>query len=86
VPTLVDAYIQSELTSTPLKSASLFLYVAAKDPFTLEDTNKVRVAPSVDDQLAFATYFDRIAEASNICLDNIEVNVSFSKGYAVTQV
>jgi len=60
--------------------------VASRDPFVLEDTNKVVVEPSVDDQLAFSSSFDKIAEGSNVCLDNIVVNVTYSKGFNVSKV
>ena len=41
VPTLIDAHILSLLEGTPLKGASLFLFVTSQSPLALQDSNKV---------------------------------------------
>jgi hypothetical protein len=86
VPTLIDAHIQSLLEGAPLKGASLFLFVASKSPLLLEDTSKVQLAASVDDQQAHFQSYDKIEEGSNISLDNVAINIDFGKGHAINRV
>lgn len=86
VSTLIDAHVQSLLEGTPLKGASLFLFVASKNPFVLEDTAKLQLTASEDDQQAFSSSFDKIEEGSNISLDNVVVSLDFGKGHSVNKV
>jgi hypothetical protein len=86
VPTLIDAHIQSLLEGTPLKSASLFLFVANKNPLLLEDSNKVQVTASEDDLQAYFQSYDKIEQGSNINLDNIVVNIDFGKGHSINRI
>jgi hypothetical protein len=60
VPTLVDAHIQSLLENSTLKSASLFLFVANKNPLIFEDSNKVKLTASEDDLQAYFQSYDKI--------------------------
>lgn len=60
VPTLIDAHLQSQLNNTPLKGASLFLYVAKKNPLTLEDNTKIQLTVSEDDLQAHHVNFSKI--------------------------
>lgn len=86
VPTLVDAHVQAQLQNSPLKGASLFLFVAQKNPLILEDATKIKVQASEDDLQAYFQSYDKIAEKSNICLDNVEVHLDFGKGYSILNI
>lgn len=80
VPTLIDAHVLGLLNGKPLKNVGLFLFVLSKKPLVLEDANKIQVTASEDDLQAFITSYDKIALGSNICLDNVEVNLELDKG------
>ena len=86
IPTLIDAHVQSQLQSTPLKGASLFLYVAHKNPLILEDSTKIKVTASEDDLQAYFQSYDKISEGSNICMDNVEVHLDFGKAYTILNI
>lgn len=86
IPTLIDAHVQNQLHNTPLKGASLFLYVAHKNPLVLEDSTKIKVTASEDDLQAHFQSYDKISEGSNICLDNVEVHLDFGKGHLITGI
>lgn len=86
VPTLIDAHIQSLLEGSSLKSASIFLYVASKNPLILEDTNKVQLAASEDDLQTYIQSYDKIEQGTNINLDNINIHIDFGKGHSVSKV
>ena len=86
IPTLVDAHVQTQLQNSPLKGASLFLYVAHKNPLVLEDSTKIKVTASEDDLQAYFQSYDKIAEGSNICLDNVEVHLDYGKGHSITSI
>jgi hypothetical protein len=86
IPTLVDAHVQAHLHSTPLKGASLFLYVSSKNPLVLEDSTKIRVSASEDDLQAYFQSYDKIEQGSNICLDNVEVHLDYGKGYSIQSI
>lgn len=60
IPTLIDAHVQAQLHNTPLKGASLFLYVSTKNPLVLEDATKIRVSASEDDLQAYFQSYDKI--------------------------
>lgn len=60
IPTLIDAHVQAQLYNTPLKGASLFLYVSTKNPLVLEDATKIRVSASEDDLQAYFQSYDKI--------------------------
>ena len=61
IPTLIDAHVQSQLQNIPLKGASLFLYVAHKNPLILEDSTKIKVTASEDDLQAYFQSYDKIS-------------------------
>ncbi len=86
VPTLIDAHFQNLLGSSQLKSASLFLYVANKNPLVLEDTNKVQLTASEDDLQAYFQSYDKIDQGTNINLDNLVIHVDFGKGHAINKI
>ena len=86
VPTLIDAHIQSLLDNSTLKAASLFLFVANKNPLLLEDTNKVQLTASEDDLQAFFQSYEKIEQGTNISLDNIAVHIDFGKGHTINSV
>lgn len=86
VPTLIDAHIQSLLEGSPLKGASLFLFVATKSPFVLEDTSKVQLYASEDDQQAHFQSYEKIEQGSNISLENVAINIDFGKSHSITRV
>ena len=86
VPTLIDAHMQCLLEGTALKNASLFLFVANKNPLVLEDSNKVQLSASEDDLQAYFQSYDKIEQGSNISLDAVNVNVDFGKGHSVTRI
>lgn len=86
VPTLIDAHMQCLLEGTTLKNASLFLFVANKNPLVLEDSNKVQLSASEDDLQAYFQSYDKIEHGSNISLDAVNVNVDFGKGHSVTRI
>ena len=86
VPTLVDAYVQAQLQNTPFKGASLFLYVASKNPLILEDSTKIKVTASEDDLQAYFQSYEKINEQSNICLDNVEVHMEYGKGHSIQNI
>jgi hypothetical protein len=86
IPTLIDAHVQSQLHNTSFKGASLFLYVAKKNPLVLEDSTKIQLTASEDDLQAYFQSYDKIAEGSNVCLDNVEVHIEFGKNYKVQNV
>jgi hypothetical protein len=86
VPTLIDAHVQAQLQNTPLKGASLFLYVANKSPLVLEDATKIKVTASEDDLQAYFQSYEKIAEGSNICLDNVEVHLDYGKGFSIQNI
>ena len=86
IPTLIDAHVQSQLHNTPFKGASLFLYVAKKNPLVLEDATKIQLTASEDDLQAYFQSYDKIAEGSNVCLDNVDVHIEFGKNYRVLNI
>jgi hypothetical protein len=86
VPTLIDAHIKTLLEGSTLKGASLFLFVASKTPLVLEDTNKVQLTASLDDQQAHSQSYDKIEQGSTISLENVAVSVDFGKGHAINRV
>jgi hypothetical protein len=86
IPTLIDAHILSLLEGTPLKGASLFLFVTSKTPLTLQDANKVQLTASVDDQQAHHQSYEKIEDGTNVCLENVVVHVDFGKGHSVNRI
>jgi len=82
IPTLIDAHVLSLLDGKPLKNIALFLFVASKSPLVLEDNAKIQLTASEDDLQAFIQSYDKISLGSNICLDNLEVNLELGKGRA----
>jgi hypothetical protein len=86
IPTLIDAHVQSQLHNTSFKGASLFLYVAKKNPLVLEDNTKIQLTASEDDLQAYFQSYDKIAEGSNICLDNVEVHIEYGRNYRVQNI
>lgn len=86
VPTLIDAHIQSQLEGTPLKGASLFVYVASKNPLVLEDSNKVQLTASLDDQQAYFASFEKIEQGTTINLDNVVVSLDIGKAHSINRV
>jgi len=86
IPTLVDAYVQAQLQGQHLKNPSLFLYVATKNPLVLEDATRIKVTASEDDLQAYFQSYDKIAEGSNICLDNVEVHLDYGKGFSILNI
>ena len=51
-------------------------------PRVLEDNAKIQLTASEDDLQAFIQSYDKISLGSNICLDNLEVNLELGKGRA----
>lgn len=87
IPTLIDAHVLSLLHEKPLKGASLFLYVANKNPLVLEDSSKVRLLASEDDLATYFQSYDKINQDSNICLENVEIHLEFApKGRTLQKV
>ncbi len=86
VPTLIDAHFQNLLENSQLKAASLFLYVANKNPLVLEDTNKVQLTASEDDLQAYFQSYDKIDQGTNINLDNLVIHVDFGKGHSINKI
>lgn len=60
--------------------------MASKSPFVLEDTSRVQLTASEDDQQAHFQSFDKIQEGSNISLDNVAVNLDFGKGHSISRI
>ena len=83
VPTLIDAHVQGQLQNTPIKAASLFLYVAKKNPLLLEDATKIQVSASEDDLRPYFQSYEKISEGSNICLENVDVHLEYGKGFTI---
>lgn len=81
IATLIDAHVLSVLESKPLKNIALYVYVASKNPLVLEDNAKIQLTASEDDLQAFIQSYDKITLGSNICLDNLEVNLELGKGH-----
>lgn len=86
IPTLIDAYVQAQLQNQPLKNASIYLYVAQKNPLVLEDATKIKVTASEDDLQAYFQSYDKIAEGSNICLEHVEVHLDYGKGFLIHNI
>ena len=86
IPTLIDAHVHSQLHGTHLKGASLFLFVASKSPLVLEDSTQIRVTASEDNLQAYFQSYDKIAEKTNVCLDNVEVNLTYSRGFTIQSI
>jgi len=86
IPTLIDAHFQSQLHNTPLKGASLFLYVAKKNPFILEDNTKIQLTVSEDDLQVHQVNVNKIMEGSNICLENIDVDIEYGKEHKIQNI
>jgi hypothetical protein len=86
IPTLIDAHVQGQLHNTPLKTASIFLYVHSKNPLILEDSSKVQLIASEDDLQTYFQSYDKITQGTNICLDNVEVHIEFKKGFTVQNI
>lgn len=83
IPTLIDAHVHNLLHGSHLKGASLFLYVASKSPLILEDSTQIRVTASEDNLQAYFQSYDKITEKTNICLENVEVHLSYSRGFTI---
>ena len=57
---LIDTSFQHQVNSTPFKGASLFLFVAKKEPLQLQDTNRVTLTAKVEDLQAYFQSYDKI--------------------------
>jgi hypothetical protein len=86
IPTLIDAHLQLQLHNTSLKGASLFLYVAKKNPFILEDNTKIQLTATEDDLQVDHLNFNKIVEGSNICLENINVDIEYGEDYKIQNI
>jgi hypothetical protein len=86
IPALVDAHLLSLLAGSPLKGASLFLFVASKDPLVLEDSGKVRAIASEDDLEAYLQSYDRIEQGTTVLLDNLSLTLDFARGHCLDKI
>jgi hypothetical protein len=60
IPALIDAHVLSLLGGAPLKGASIFLYVAGKNPLILDDSSKARAVAAEDDLETYFQSYDKI--------------------------
>jgi len=86
VATLVDAYVLGQINGKPIKGASIFVYVASKNPLILEDNAKIQLTASEDDLQTYFQSYDKISQGSSICLDGVDVHLDYGKGFRLLNV